>query len=136
MKPILFNTEMVQAILEGRKTVTRRLIKPAPAGDGTAPKPLKTRPGYWNAWGTILYISSRIKSGIFFMSERHGHSFRALIVGSITTECAGMRQRHTRTKRLYQKDALYIRKITQSGSAYAGTHQYICPSKPPGYSCE
>ena len=32
MKPILSNTEMVRSILEGRKTVTRRAIRPQPEG--------------------------------------------------------------------------------------------------------
>lgn len=34
IKPILFNTEMVKALFEGRKTVTRRIIKPQPICHG------------------------------------------------------------------------------------------------------
>lgn len=48
VKPILFNTDMVKAILEGKKTVTRRVVKPQPPATSHVSK---VRNDYgWSFW--------------------------------------------------------------------------------------
>lgn len=49
MKPILFNTKMVQAIIDCRKTVTRRVVKPQPAP--TSQIQLASGRYAWSFWG-------------------------------------------------------------------------------------
>lgn len=63
MKPILFNTDMVRAILEGRKTVTRRVVKPQPDGQPVLMGEDSCWPGYFSIQGTEKVIRPPYRPG-------------------------------------------------------------------------
>ena len=63
MKPILFNTEMVRAILEGRKTATRRAVKPQPESRPTPMKKDSCWPGCFAIQGTAKVIRPPYQPG-------------------------------------------------------------------------
>lgn len=50
-RPILFNAEMVNAILSGRKTQTRRIMKDQP--ELISPEDECGSPGYWIPWNAV-----------------------------------------------------------------------------------
>ena len=70
MRSIIFNTEMVQAILDGRKTVTRRIIRPQPEmrlcycmGGYNAGKWNYPSPQAYKYWGDEWRLSDDIARG-------------------------------------------------------------------------
>lgn len=63
MKPILFNTEMVRAILDGRKTVTRRVVKPQLESRPTPMKKDSCWPGCFAIQGTAKVIRPPYQPG-------------------------------------------------------------------------
>lgn len=79
-KPILFNTEMVKAILEGNKTTTRRIIKRTPSNDEPCGygfwKSYEERDGRW-------YIKDYTHSPCWLTLEEYINKFSKYHVGDI-----------------------------------------------------
>lgn len=71
IKPILFNTEMVRSILAGRKTCTRRIMKPQPTAHYGAHC---TKPPYQQ--GDILYVRETWCKGSW-MNEKERYYYKA-----------------------------------------------------------
>ena len=63
MKPILYNTPMTQAIQEGRKTVTRRAIRPQPEGRPIRMTENSCYPGCYAIEGTPRVIRPPYQPG-------------------------------------------------------------------------
>lgn len=84
MKPIIFNTEMVRALLDGRKTVTRRVIKPQPEGKPVPMTKSGCWPGYFAIQGTDKVVRPPFLPGdVLWVRETWAHpSEKEILAGA------------------------------------------------------
>ncbi len=105
-KPILFNAEMVNAILSGRKTWTRRIMK-------VQPEPSKSRSGdYWfpcNKMQSIVHVSDLLP-GNPYMPDAHEFFSTCCPLGGIGDQ-------------LWVREAFAAGLCTESTLAYRATHK-------------
>ena len=101
IKPILFNTDMVRSILDGRKTVTRMVVKPA--------NPFRNKEGYCQ--GNGLWIDGYSKD-----DEPNGH-----IKDYSVSSCWWPKRSYIEKYAPYQPgDILYVRE-----SVFQGVGHYL-----------
>ncbi|CNK60739.1 phage-like protein [Yersinia pseudotuberculosis] len=105
-KPILFNAEMVNAILSGRKTWTRRIMK-------VQPEPSKSRSGdYWfpcNKMQSMVHVSDLLP-GNPYMPDAHEFFSTCCPLGGIGDQ-------------LWVREAFAAGLCTESTLAYRATHK-------------
>lgn len=86
INPILFNTEMVRAILDGRKGATRRIVKGFIPDDAVWGYTAFTHKVYISCRGTFAdgdgekFLSCLASRAISCMSEKHGKGAERILL--------------------------------------------------------
>lgn len=76
VKPILFNTQMVRAILNGQKSVTRRVIKPQPENEPQRISSGSCWAGYWGCYGSDRVFAPPYQPGdILWVRESWNYGY-------------------------------------------------------------
>jgi hypothetical protein len=110
-RPILFSAPMVRAILEGRKTQTRRALNPQPEG-GIQYNPC-TPHGVLNGRGNVLVCRHGKRGDRLWVRETHEAYY---LTRGEKSYSAGVKYRADDEKRLIQIDALTYQKLNSTDS--------------------